>query len=1141
MKQFLHKKIYVFLSLIAGWMLLAVLNPTSLKAQFYNGYQMEFGRSRVQYKDFFWTFYKFDRFDIYFYLNGKELAVHTAKYADKELSRLERELDTYLEGKIQFIIFNNLTELKESNIGLSSGQEYNIGGITHILGNKIVLYFDGSLVNFELQIRQGIVHVLLQNAIFGSNIGSQMMNSVLQNFPEWYTKGLIAYLSEEWNPEIDNRLRDAILSGKFSKFNRLIIDESLVYVAGHSFWKFIADKYGKSSVVAIINMTKVSRSVETGFLYVVGSSTKKLYEEWFNYYSDLYKNEASALRELPDDSYRMKGKRVLRSYKTQRRYNEFQISPDGNNTAFVTNETGKFKVWLRNMQTSKLKRLYTGGYKLDEKTDYSYPLLSWHPSGRILSMIIEKQGLIWLYFYDVEERKWTNQNIFGFEKIVDFSYSGDGKTLVLSAVQKGQSDLFLFRISSGSYEQLTNDVYDDLNPAFIENSTKIIFSSNRESDTLKFGEKRLPDSLFPTTDIFIYNLASNPKLLRRVTETPLNNETQPMEYGKNYISYLSDANGIINEFVGRLDSAVSYVDTSVHYRYFTRSFAITNYSRNIKEHYISAKGGKKTWVINQDLYDHVYSDDLILPKNLEKPELVNTTYMAQKLAFNTPKQIVIPQVDPEVQPTDSLPVEQPLPPKKPRKSFRNVKKNDTYFLLPDSAAQSQSGNINIANYQFSKQGSVGINTADSTNSIGQRFKSPSATKKEDEFVIPKQRNYNVEFSINQLVTQIDFSYLNQSYQPYASTVTPYYSTPGLSPTFKVGITDLMEDYRIIGGVRLSLDLINKEYFVNYANLRKRLDKDFIFQRRTTEEYGYVPGLPVPVYIRQHTNEGSFVITWPFTRVLRFRGTALFRNENNIITAADENIIRLPNTTLNWGGLKAQLIYDDTKNLGLNLLEGSRFMIFGEYNQHLDKSSKNLMVVGFDLRNYKRLHRQLIWANRFAASSNFGSERLLYYMGGTDQWMIPEFEQETPLDYNQNWVYQTLATNMRGFNQNARNGNNFVVINSELRMPLFKYLLNRPLSSEFLNSFQLVAFGDVGTAWSGWNPYDENNVLYTRYVESGPIRVKVQYQKEPVIAGFGFGARAKLLGYFLKGDLAWGVEDGRVNPTPKFYISMSLDF
>jgi len=74
--------------MLPALVVLAVLGiHLSLSAQFYNGYQMEFGRSRVQFNQFFWTYYKFKRFDTYFYLNGKELAVHTAKYATKELIR----------------------------------------------------------------------------------------------------------------------------------------------------------------------------------------------------------------------------------------------------------------------------------------------------------------------------------------------------------------------------------------------------------------------------------------------------------------------------------------------------------------------------------------------------------------------------------------------------------------------------------------------------------------------------------------------------------------------------------------------------------------------------------------------------------------------------------------------------------------------------------------------------------------------------------------------------------------------------------------------------------------------------------------------------------------------------------------------
>jgi hypothetical protein len=207
---------------------------------------------------------------------------------------------------------------------------------------------------------------------------------------------------------------------------------------------------------------------------------------------------------------------------------------------------------------------------------------------------------------------------------------------------------------------------------------------------------------------------------------------------------------------------------------------------------------------------------------------------------------------------------------------------------------------------------------------------------------------------------------------------------------------------------------------------------------------------------------------------------------------------------------------------------------------LGQDDKSMFVVGMDIRNYQRVHRSLIWANRLAASTSFGKNKLIYYMGGVDNWLSPKYEITTPIDYSMNYAYQAVATNLRGFNQNARNGNSFVVFNSELRFPVFRYFYNRPVKSDFLNNFQIVTFGDAGLAWAGENPYSENNSFYIRYIQDGSLWIKIREQKEPLIGGFGFGARTRVLGYFLRGDVAWGVEDRKVHE-PIFYLSLSLDF
>jgi len=353
--------------------------------------------------------------------------------------------------------------------------------------------------------------------------------------------------------------------------------------------------------------------------------------------------------------------------------------------------------------------------------------------------------------------------------------------------------------------------------------------------------------------------------------------------------------------------------------------------------------------------------------------------------------------------------------------------------------------------------------------------------------------------------------------------------------FKIGVMDLLEDYRIVGGVRLSLNLVNNEYLLSYANLKRRLDKEIIFHRNSIESYDDYYSI-----LRVYSHELFYVLKYPLNQIMAIKGTASFRNDLAVTLSTDAVNLARPNRYRNLLGAKGEFIYDNTKSLGLNLFYGTRFKIFGEFYQWADSEGQNLAVIGFDIRNYQRIHRTLIWANRFATSTSFGSNKLIYYMGGVDNWLFPKFNITTPVDQTQNYAYQTLANNLRGFDQNIRNGNSFFVINSELRFPIFRYLANKPIKSDFLNNFQIVGFGDVGTAWTGLHPFSDDNYLFTNTIERPPLNITVKLQKDPIVGGFGFGARTRILGYFIRADVAWGVEDMVINPAI-FYLSLSLDF
>ena len=81
-----------------------LLGFTNLKAQFYNGTQGVFGKNKIQYKDYLWSYYKYQKFNVYFNDEAKNLANYVAISAHVNLLDIEDFFDYTLNSKIEFII-----------------------------------------------------------------------------------------------------------------------------------------------------------------------------------------------------------------------------------------------------------------------------------------------------------------------------------------------------------------------------------------------------------------------------------------------------------------------------------------------------------------------------------------------------------------------------------------------------------------------------------------------------------------------------------------------------------------------------------------------------------------------------------------------------------------------------------------------------------------------------------------------------------------------------------------------------------------------------------------------------------------------------------------------------------------------------
>ncbi len=1086
---------------------LVIICVKSSYAQFYYGSQLEFGKNRMQYQSFNWTYFDFDRFRVYLYEGGQEIAKYAAVSVNRQLPIMEKRLDFQVDDKIDIIVYNNQNDFKQSNIGLATEETGNIGGVTKIIGDKIFLYFTGSHADLDKQIRAALAELMVDQMMYGGRTRDIVRNSTLLSLPDWFKSGLISYISEGWNSSVDNRVMDAIKNDRFYKFNQLTGKDATL--AGHAMWYYIADTYGEAVIPNLLYMTKVTRNPNNAFLYVLGTSVQNMTTDFTDVFAKRYFDYRDSTRKDPV------AETVLKKQNKARHYYQLKVSPDGQKISYATSEMGQYKVWLNTIGEAKSKRLLKLNPKLERLDDNSYPLLGWHPNSSVIAMIYERKNILQLHTYDIDSKEKVKRPITGFEKINGYSFSHDGKRVVMSAVKKGkgQSDIFIYSLNTGAVEQITNDSWDDNNPVFVDNSKGILFESNRTHDTIKSNEDaKLYLKFSKTNDVFFYNAVSKSILLYRVTNTPDVNETQPQEYGKGVISFLGEVNGIYNRYVGVLDSSISFVDTTEHYRYFYNSKAITNYQKNIQEHHINQRFTKYAEIIIDNNKEKLLVSSLTPPSELKALSLNNTWFKSM------PRNNLS---DP-----DKINITNP------------VRRDETVTPQQTDTTTKTNEGIDFENYSINgekkKDPPKPRETPTSTNGLATTNPEGVSRGADEELRFPIQQNYYTSFRTDQVVSQLDNSFLGTNYQRFAGGGSPVYLNPGLNVLFKIGLSDLFEDKRIVAGFRIAGSLDN-EYLLSWENRIKKVDQQLVLHRQSFLKVNGGSGV-----VKIQTHDARYSWKLPFSEVAALKFSLMYRNDRTVFASVGDVSLPKPHVYDNYGGAKLEYIFDNTRKRGLNLYNGTRFKLWSEYWRLIKSEQHDLFTVGFDFRNYKKIHRDLIWANRLAGSSSLGTDRLIYYLGGVDSWLNPQFDKSINIVNPEQYQFQTLATNVRGFKQNIRNGNNFVVFNSELRWPIFKYLLNRPIRSDFIQNFQIIGFGDLGMAWYDTNPYSEENVLNKNVYAGNPVTLTIYNQKEPIVGGYGFGLRSRLLGYFIRVDFAWGVDDRTVQKGMT-YLSLTTDF
>lgn len=1103
-----------------------------------------FGRNRIQYKEFEWQYLSSENFDVYYYDNRRKVAQEAIQYLESEFDRITDLIGypPYLKTKV--FLYNSVTEKQQSNVGLSA-TTFHVGGETEFIQPYVEIAHPGNLDEFKEELLYKMSDLMVNEMMFGGSLKDMFQNAVLLNLPEWFIEGASLYAAKGWSNEMDDFVRQLVVSRKVNRALRMKgPDAGLV---GQSIWNYIVEKYGKSSVSNILNYTRVIRNEQKSILITLGIPFRQLIADWKQFYLT-QEQRISQSYVSPDDSTRFSPRHNKTTI-----FPTVKISPDGKKIAYAENDRGKFIVKVKSLENGRESTILSGGNKvIKQDVDFRVPLISW-ADPNTLGVIGVKQGGYIFWLYDLNTKSKLPRELEKFSNVRSFDFSGNGRLIVLSADLEGQNDLFLLSSRRDRTRRLTNDLFDDLDPSFIPNTNRIVFSSNRTTDsvtTIIKGYRNLPGKY----NLYMYDLDSTDNTVTKLTNT-VSKDIRPVAADEDTFYYLSDQRGIMNLFKFKPSNGIYSQITNFN-------TSIEEYDVNFTDNSLAVVLAKnmstEIFLLNNFNYDRQVFTPSTRRKEVQQAKAITEKRQQEEHTGMSIKELINSRLKAK---SDTISIS--LPDKNdPPKDTTKLPQDSTKFPQQDTV---KVDSINTDDYQFEEETPVvtptppvvtqteekkpdepKVNTEDYTfEDEAVKSKQPSETfltrylKARDNSRVTGPFPYDPKFNYNNLVTNL--------------VIDPIRS---YSLRIETQMNDMLENYRFYGGIQTSFDWKSGDvygeiqYLPNRIDYSIRVDRKVIFwdQRdlndassstRYLQKYSLQKvefGVALPLNVRTR------VTVKPFLAYSRF----VDRGPDSNVPSTPPTYI--PSVDQYYGGSKAELVYDNSITTGMNLIEGTRGKISFIHYEALGNKSQSFSNLSADFRHYQKIYKEIVFAVRGYAGSFFGKAPKQYALGGMDNWFGNHINSTgigNPLAsrsgvFNGNLLFTEFATNLRGFDYATLYGNNVLVGNVELRIPLIRALAGGPVTSNFFRNMQLVGFYDIGTSWSGPPPFNSGGSVRRKEVVSGQIKVQLNEYLNPWLYSYGFGLRSVMLGYYLKFDFAWPVENFQVH-NPRLMVTLGYDF
>ena len=967
----------------------------------------QFGKNKMQYKNFDWYYIQTDHFDIYFSPGGEYIADFTASVAEDAVARMQKEFKYQITNRIPMVVYNSHNDFQQTNV-IAEYMEEGVGGVTELFKNRVVVPFEGNYKQYNHVIRHELVHAFLNDMFYGGSIQSIISNNITLQIPLWMNEGLAEYFSlDGWDTNSDMFLRDATISEYLPPINYL--NGYFAYRGGQSVWWYIAEKYGREKISELLQKIRSTRSVEQGFKSSIGLNMEEFSDRWLHeqkvlYWPDIAKREDPAVM----------AKRMTDHKKDNNFYNTSPaISPKGDKIAFISDRKDYFDVYVMSTTDPKdVDKVVDGQRTKDfEELHLLTPGISWSPDGDKLALAVKSGERDAIFIVNVKEGD-EEKIAFNLDGIFSVQWSPKGDKLTFVGNNARQSDIYTYDLTTKTLSNLTNDIFSDSDPAFSPDGETIYFSSDRGGNTATLPEHknfRIYNHNINQYDIYSINI--NTKKMERIIDEPVSDESSIVVSADNKkILFISDKNGINNIYEKNLETGkIRPITNSL-----TGIYQLSLSKDNSKLVFASMSyAGFDIFLLKNPFEKKLNNENLELTE-FRKRFLIRTDSSAKMIAKSI--------TDTTGTKADSLKLSNPV-----------VKKSaeDTLKLYGEKIQ------IDFQNYVFAES-----YNRDSLLAIRETNKKLAAVEGRDSlgrYIINK---YKLNFTP-------DVIYGNAGYSTYY----------GVEGTTQMAFSDMLGNHQIYFATNLLLDLKNSDYVLAYYYLPNKIDYGIIGYHSARFLY-YDDGYGS--YLYRYRNYGmNFIMSMPLDK---FNRTDF---NMGIMNISKENLDNPYEASQDYTLLIPQVSYTHDNTLwGMTApVNGKRYELTLYASPKFGHNSLGFYTFTGDYRNYFKFWKDYDFVFRIAGGLSGGPNPGQFFIGGTENWINRTFENDNiPITNAQDYAFFSPGLPLRGYNYDVKRGSRYSIMNLELRFPLVKYFLAGPIPLLFQNILG-CAFIDVGTAWN----------------------------------------------------------------------------